>query len=115
MRDARPSRLGGLWALLVGGAAIAALLVFLHPILDPSACPNAGAAGNASAFADPAWDLYFPLVLLCWIVSIAVEQALPVTWRHRTRAETALRATAALALSVTASCCLGLQVAVACH
>ena len=111
----RPSRLGGFWALLVGGPCIASLLVVLDPIMRLEDCPNYGGNGNASAFDDPAWDLYFPLVMLGWIVLIAVEQVLPVTWRNRSGADIAVRATSALMLSVSSSCYYVLNVALVCH
>jgi hypothetical protein len=112
---ARPFPLSGFWSMLVGGAAIVALLVFLSPMTSRSDCPNALGNGNASAFADPRWDLYLPLVLLGWILLIVVEQFLPVSHRGRTRSVAALRGVAALALSVTVSCCLFLQVATVCR
>ncbi len=111
----RPSRLGGFWALLVGGAGIALLLAVLHPIMRFGDCANYGASGNASAFDNPAWDLYFPLVMLGWVVLIAVEQVLPVTWRNRSGAEIAVRATSALSLSMSISCAFVLNVALVCH
>lgn len=111
----RPPRLGGFWVLLVGGVSIALLLAVLDPIMRHEDCPNYGASGNASAFDNPAWDLYFPLVMLGWIVLIAVEQVLPVTWRNRSGTDIAVRATSALALSVSASCCVMLNVAIVCR
>ncbi|MEU0080463.1 hypothetical protein ABZY58_21390 [Micromonospora tulbaghiae] len=111
----RPSRLGGFWALLVGGAGIASSLAVLDPIMRFEDCPNYGASGNASAFDNPAWDLYFPLLMLGWVVLIAVEQVLPVTWRNRSGADIAVRATSALTLSVSSSCCFVLKVTLVCH
>ncbi|WP_432968660.1 hypothetical protein [Dactylosporangium sp. CA-233914] len=111
----RPSRLSGCWACLVGGAVIASLLLFLDPILRQGDCPNAGANGNASAFANSDWDFYLPLVMIGWVLLVLVEQALPVTWRQRNRFDVAVRAASALALSLSSSCCLFLQLATVCR
>jgi hypothetical protein len=111
----RPTLLGGFWALLLGGLFLAATLIYAHPIVDPSHCPNAGAAGNASAFADPAWDLRLPLLLLGWLLLVAVEQASPTTWRHRTAPVVTARAAAALTLAVVASCVLVLPLETVCR
>jgi hypothetical protein len=100
----RPAVLGGFRSLLAGGVVLIAVLVYQRPIIDPSRCPNAGAAGNASAFADPAWDRYLPELLLGWLVPVLLEQALPVSWRHRGAAVAAGRAAAAVALLVVLSC-----------
>ncbi|MEV4510371.1 hypothetical protein AB0K00_15565 [Dactylosporangium sp. NPDC049525] len=113
--DGRGSRLSGFWACLTGGAAIALLLVFLDPVMRQEDCPNYGANGNASAFANADWDLWFPLVLLSWWALIAMEQVLPLTHRHRGRVEIAARGVCALALAVVSSCCLLMNVALVCH
>ncbi|MFI5889798.1 hypothetical protein ACIA5D_06715 [Actinoplanes sp. NPDC051513] len=111
----RPTALAGFWTLLVGGAAIVLLLLFLHPITQQSDCPNYGGNGNASAFTNPAWDLLLPLILLAWIVAIAFEQALPSTRRGRSGPEIAARAAIALILPAVGSCWLFLAVATLCH
>ncbi|GIG86236.1 hypothetical protein [Plantactinospora endophytica] len=111
----RPSRLSGFWVCLVGGAVIALLLTVLDPVTRYQDCPNYGGNGNASAFDNAAWDLWFPLVLLGWLVLVVLEQMLPVTWRHRGGPDIAVRAASAVALSISTSCCLFLNVAVVCH
>ncbi|SCG43863.1 hypothetical protein GA0070609_1381 [Micromonospora echinaurantiaca] len=111
----RPSRLSGFWACLVGGAAIAALLMVLDPVTRYEDCPNHGGNGNASAFDDASWDLWFPLVLLGWLGLVAVEQTLPVTRRHRGGVDVAVRAGSALVLCTVSSCCLFLNVAIVCR
>ena len=100
----RPTPLGGFWALLLGGLALTATLIVTHPILDPSRCPNAGGAGNASAFTDPSWDVRLPVLALGWIVLVAAEQAFPTSWRHRESPAVALRAAVAISLAIAASC-----------
>lgn len=97
-----PSRLGGFWACLAGGLVLALLLGYLRPIHDPADCPNV--TGNASAFADPAWDLYLPLLAFGWLVLVAMEQALPSTWRHRSALAVTLRATLAIGVVIAVSC-----------
>ncbi|GAA2600211.1 hypothetical protein GCM10010399_33740 [Dactylosporangium fulvum] len=100
---------------LVGFAVIVLLLVTLDPVMRYEDCPNYGANGNASAFDNPDWDLYFPLVLLGWVSLVIVEQVLPVTWRHRSDTEIAIRALSAITASVTLSCCLFLKFAAVCR
>jgi hypothetical protein len=111
----RPSRLGGFWACLTGGLFLAGLLTYLRPVLDPARCPNAGAAGNASAFADPAWDLYLPLLVLGWLLLVAVEQALPMTWRHRGASAVVLRAALAIGVVVAVSCVVVAPLEIVCR
>ena len=102
----RPTPLGGFWAFLLGGLVLVAAVVYAHPIVDPSDCPNAGAAGNASAFADPSWDLRLPMLVLGWLALVVVEQALPTTWRHRPGWAVAARAALAISVVFAASCLL---------
>ncbi|BCJ69272.1 hypothetical protein [Polymorphospora rubra] len=111
----RPKLLAGFWSFVVGGPALVAVIVALNPITSQEDCPNYGASGNASAFADPVWDLYLPLMALVWITFVAVEQILPVTRRHRTRAAWAVRAVAALVLAVVGSCCLVVPLGIVCR
>ncbi|WP_230688908.1 hypothetical protein ACN26Y_07130 [Micromonospora sp. WMMD558] len=111
----RPSLLAGFWSFLAGGLVLVAVIVALDPITRREECPNYGAAGNASAFADPVWDLYLPLMAIAWISFVAVEQTLPVTRRHRSRAAWAARAAAALVLAVVGSCCLVVPLGIVCH
>jgi hypothetical protein len=113
--DERASPLSGLWAGVVGGLLIVVLLLFLDPVSRVEECSNYGAAGNASAFDDSRWDLLFPLVVLGWITLTIMEQALPVTWRGRSRTEGWVRAGVAVMVSTTAGCCLALGLAVACR
>jgi len=99
----RPSPLSGLWSWTVGGLLLAVLLTFLHPVLRFEDCPNYGGNGNASAYPEPAWDAFFPLLAITWISCVIVEQGLPVTWRHRSRPVGAVRALVAVASSLFAS------------
>ncbi|GIF23712.1 hypothetical protein BJ973_004323 [Actinoplanes tereljensis] len=109
------TRLAGFWALLGGGVLVAVLTVALQPVVSQQDCSNYGASGNASAFADPAWDLRFPLVLLGWVALVVLEQALPFTWRRRRPAEVAGRAAAAVLAATTVGCCLGLTLGTVCR
>ena len=111
----RPTPLGGLWALLLGGLLLVVTLAYAHPTLDPSHCPNAGAAGNASAFADPAWDLRLPLFVVGWLTLVGIEQTLPTTWRHRPGAAVAFRATLAFSVVIAASCALVVPLETVCR
>ncbi|MEV0611288.1 hypothetical protein AB0I61_33570 [Polymorphospora rubra] len=112
---ARPPLLAGFWSFVVGGPVLAAVIVALNPITSQEDCPNYGASGNASAFADPVWDLYLPLMALVWITFVFVEQILPVTRRHRSRSVRAARAVAALVLAVVGSCCLVVPLGIVCR
>jgi hypothetical protein len=114
-RVSRPSRLGGLWTCLAGGLFLAVLLGYLRPVFDPADCPNAGANGNASAFTDPAWDLYLPLLVLGWLLLVAIEQALPTTWRHRSALAVTLRATLAIGVVIAVSCVVVAPLEVVCR
>lgn len=107
--------LRGFWSFLVGGAALVVLLVALHPVTDRRDCPNYGGNGNASVFADPAWDVRLPLLLFGWIVLIGIEQTLPVTTRDVSRPEIAVRAIAAPVLAVVVSCCVFGNLMIMCH
>jgi hypothetical protein len=111
----RPAPLGGFRALLTGGLALTVVLVVQHPIVDPGRCPNAGAAGNASAFADSSWDLYLPVLMLGWLLLVAVEQALPTTWRHRGAAAVTARATSAIVAVLVVCCAVGLPLETVCR
>lgn len=113
--ERRPARLGGFRALIGGAAGIVVALLILRPIVDRRDCPNYGGNGNASSFGDERLDLVFVLLLLGWLAAVAVEQALPVAWRHRHPVEITLRAAAAVLLALTASCCLAVEVLVTCH
>ena len=111
----RRAPLAGFWALLVGGALLAVLTVALRPITDVRDCSNYGGSGNASAFPDEIWDLYYPLVLLGWLSAVVVEQLLPVTWNGRRTGAIVARGLLAVAITVTASCCAGVQLLSLCH
>ena len=102
----RPSPLSGLWACVVGGLLLAALLIVLQPVTRVEDCSNYGASGNASAFSNSAWDIGLPLLTAGWMVLIIMEQALPVTWHNRTRLEGWVRAAVAVTASTVAGCCL---------
>jgi hypothetical protein len=105
----------GLWTFVVGGGAIALLLVSLDPVMRYEECPNYGGNGNASAFDDPNWDLWFPMVLLTWILLVGVEQMLPVTHRNRSSASVAARGLSVFTSAVVVSCCGWLKFAIVCH
>lgn len=109
----RLSALRGLWSFTVGGLLLIALIVALHPATSQEGCPNYGGNGNASAFPDPAWDLYLPVLVLGWIVAIVVEQFLPVT--RRGSADAIARGVTAIGIAVVASCCGIGQLLVMCH
>lgn len=110
-----PSLLAGFWSLVVGGLALVVVIVTLDPITRQEDCPNYGASGNASAFADPVWDLYLPLMAFAWITFVAVEQILPGTRRHRSWGAWVARAAAALVVAVVGSCCLVVSLSIVCR
>ncbi|MEU1687282.1 hypothetical protein [Micromonospora sp. NPDC005707] len=110
-----PSRLSGFRVCLLGGAFFVALLAVLQPITRYEDCPNYGGNGNASAFANPAWDFYLTLLLFGWVFLVVLEQTLSVTRRGRGRADVALRAAGAIAVTTVAACGLFVNVAVVCH
>jgi len=60
------------------------------------------------------WDPDLPLLLIGWVTLVIMEQALPVTWRHRGRLNGAVRATAAIVLS-SSSFYFALSFEVVCH
>lgn len=111
----RRSRLDGFWALLVGGALLTVLTVALQPVTDVRECPNYGGSGNASAFPDEIWDLYYPLLLLGWLLAVVVEQLLPISWNGRKPGLVVARALVAVMSALTASCCGGLNLLVLCR
>ncbi|GID91416.1 hypothetical protein ACFQFC_10535 [Amorphoplanes digitatis] len=111
----RRSPLAGYWALLVGGALIAVLTVALRPITDVRDCPNYGGSGNASAFPDEIWDLGYPLLLLGWLLSVVVEQLLPVTWNGREAGLIVVRALSAFMIAVIVSCGAAFKLLLLCH
>jgi hypothetical protein len=111
----RPSPLSGLWSWAVGGLLLAGLLIFLHPVLRFEDCPNYGGNGNASAYPDAAWDVFFPLLAITWISCVIVEQFLPVTWRRRAWFGGAARALVAVTLSLSASFSVVGSLAVMCR
>ncbi|WP_262284982.1 hypothetical protein [Micromonospora sp. MA102] len=110
-----PSRLSGFRVCLLGGAFFVALLAVLQPITRFEDCPNYGGNGNASVFANPAWDFYLTLLLPGWVFLVVLEQTLSVTRRGRGGVDVALRAAGAILLTTVASCCLFVNVAVLCH
>lgn len=103
------SPLAGFWALLVGGALLMVLTVALQPATDVRDCPNYGGNGNASAFPDAVWDLYYPLLLLGWLSAVVAEQVLPVTWNGRRAGLIVARALLAVTITLTASCLAGIS------
>jgi hypothetical protein len=112
---ARPPPLSGLWSFIVGGVGLVALTVGLDPITRPEDCPNYGGNGNASAFSNPVWDLYLPILALGWVVLVVLEQALPVTRRNRSRIDIATRAATVVILSLVGSCGLLPWLMIVCH
>ncbi|GAB1640569.1 hypothetical protein [Krasilnikovia sp. MM14-A1259] len=109
------SPLAGFWALLVGGALLTMLTVALHPATDVRDCPNYGGSGNASAFPDGIWDLYYPLLLLVWLLAVVMEQLLPVTWNGRKAGLIIARALLAVLVALTASCGAVFTLLTLCH
>ncbi|MFI5916771.1 hypothetical protein [Dactylosporangium sp. NPDC051541] len=109
------NRLSGLWACLVGGAALLTLVLYLDPITDQRDCPNWGGNGNASAYGDERWD--YGMLLLCalWMLAVLVEQFLPPARRGRTTAGGAWRTVAAGFVTVIASCCGIAPIGLNCH
>jgi hypothetical protein len=96
--------LAGFRALLFGGALLLILTVVLQPALDRRGCSNYGGNGNGTAFSDGIWDLIYPSLLFSWILSVLVEQFLPVTWNGRKAIVIIARALLALAAVVIVSC-----------
>jgi len=100
---ARSKPLAGLWACVVGGLLLAALLVFLDPVSTQRECPNYGGNGNASAYPNPIWDLLFPALALLWVGCVVTEQCLAETWQGHSRLEGAVRASVAVLVSMYAA------------
>jgi hypothetical protein len=113
--QARPSPLSGLWSFVIGGIGLVILTVALDPVTRQQDCPNYGGSGNASAFSNPAWEFYLPVLALAWVALILLEQALPFTWRYRSGINMATRAATAVTLSIVASCGLIQQLLLMCH
>ncbi|GIF05187.1 hypothetical protein [Actinoplanes siamensis] len=107
--------LAGFRALLVGAVLLTVLTVALRPATDVRDCPNYGGNGNASAFPDESWDLFYPLLLLAWLLTVVVEQLLPVTWNGRGAGLIVARGLLAVTVALTASCCAGLKLLLLCH
>jgi hypothetical protein len=107
--------MAGFWALLVGGVLLALLTLVLQPATDVTGCSNYGGNGNGTAFSDGIWDLYYPLLLLIWLLAVIVEQLLPVTWNGRKAAPIIARALLAIMTALTASCCAAFQLLLLCH
>lgn len=101
----RPPPLRGLRALISGGLVLAGLLAVLNPITSMEDCPNDGGNDSASILTHETWKLLLPPVLLLWVLAALAEQFLPVT--RRDWADTILRATAAVSLTVVGSCYIG--------
>jgi hypothetical protein len=99
----------------VGGALVMMLTVALRPATDVRDCPNYGGNGNASAFPNEIWDLFYPLLLLGWLVAVVVEQLLPVTWNGRKAGLIVARALFAVTITLTASCGAGFKLLLLCH
>ena len=91
------------------------LTVALRPITDVRECRNYGGSGNASAFRDESWDLFYPLALLLWLSAVIVEQLIPVTWNGRAAGRIIARALLAVAVALTACCGAGVRLLALCH
>lgn len=87
----------------------------LQPITDVRDCPNYGASGNASAFPDEIWDLYYPLLLAGWLIAVVTEQLLPPTWNGRTALPIIARALLAITIAVIIACYAGFKLLLLCH
>ncbi|MFF5076022.1 hypothetical protein ACFY36_03150 [Actinoplanes sp. NPDC000266] len=91
------------------------LTVVLQPITDVRDCRNYRASGNASAFPNEIWDLYYPVLLLFWLWVVIVEQLLPVTWNGRRTILVVARAFLAVLACLAASCGVGIKILGLCH
>jgi hypothetical protein len=91
------------------------LTVALRPATDVRDCPNYGGSGNASAFTNEIWDLFYPLLLLGWLCAVVVEQVLPVTWNGRKAGLIVARALLAVTIALTVSCGGGVKLLGLCH
>ena len=91
------------------------LTVALRPITDVRDCLYYGGSGNASAFRDESWDLFYPLVLLLWLSAVIVEQLTPATWNGRTAGPIVARALLAVTIALTACCGAGIRLLALCH
>ncbi len=111
----RRSALAGFRAVLGGGVLMTVLTVALQPATDVRGCSNYGGNGNGTAFSDEIWDLYYPLLLLGWLVAVIVEQLLPVTWNGRKGSSTIIRALLAVTIVVVAACGAELKLLGLCH
>ncbi|MEU8229090.1 hypothetical protein AB0C12_05720 [Actinoplanes sp. NPDC048967] len=113
--QARSKPLAGLWACVVGGLLLAALLLYLDPVSTQQDCPNYGGNGNASAYPSPVWDLLFPLLTLLWVACVIAEQCLAETWQGRSRLEGAVRACVAVFVSMSTAFVTVVSFAVVCR
>lgn len=78
-------------------------MVALDPVTRPEDCPNYGGNGDGSVFHNAAWNVYLPLLALVWITATIAEQFLP--FARRGSVDSIVRATAAISISIVASCC----------
>jgi hypothetical protein len=109
------SALAGFRALLFGGALLLILTVVLQPALDRRGCSNYGGNGNGTAFSDGTWDLIYPILLFSWMLSVLVEQFLPVTWNGRKAIMIIPRALLAVTAVVIVSCGTAFQLLLLCR
>jgi hypothetical protein len=91
------------------------LTVALQPATDVRDCPNYGGSGNASAFPNEGWDLLYRLLLVGWLLSVVVEQLIPVTWNGRQGGLIVARALVAVTIALTVSCGVGVKLLLLCR
>jgi hypothetical protein len=91
------------------------LTVALQPVTDVRDCSNYGGSGNASAFSNEAWDLFYPALLAGWLLAILFEQLLPVTWNGRKALLIIARALLAITTALLIACSAGVKILLICH
>jgi hypothetical protein len=92
--------------LTVGGVFLTGLILVLDPATGVKECPNyiSGGNGGRSAFRDSFWDYCLPALAFVWIMATSAEQGLP--FARGSRIDSIVRATAAMGISMIASCCV---------
>src|SRR5689334_21831518 len=113
--QARSKLLAGLWACVVGGLLLAALLLYLDPVSTQQDCPNHVGNGNASAYPSPVCALRYTLLARLWVTCVIAEQCLAETWHGRSRLEGAVRACVAVFVSMSTAFVTVVSFAVVCR